>query len=143
MYLILAPAYRHIISHTIHKISTVHKSGIIKKTINSTAFNIMKNLKNSILFIIFCFLNNHHHRNNTYHNLKNSAGWILGRNGISIHHLAQFSTTPSHGINTKSCSTIRTMDITVIFFSFWKNLIGTKYINHDIKIHITRFLICL
>ena len=118
IYFILAPAYRHIISHTIHKINTVHKSGIIKKTINRTAFNMMKNLKNSNLFIIFCFLKSQDHKNRTYQSLKNSEGCILGRNGISIHHLAQFRTIPSHGTKTNNCNIISTTDMIVIFFSF-------------------------
>ncbi|MEI8252503.1 MAG: hypothetical protein WCG25_01850 [bacterium] len=57
-------------------------------------------------------------RNITYHNLKNSAGCILGSQGIFIHHLAQFKTIQTHGINTASCSASITIAIIFTFLLF-------------------------
>ncbi len=74
IYFILAPAYRHIISHTIARIITVPRSGINRKIKKSNAFKIMNETKKSFVFTLSRFLINHQPRNSTYHNLKNSAG---------------------------------------------------------------------
>lgn len=87
MYFILAPAYRHMMSPTIPRIITVPRSGINKKIKKRAALRIIKYMKKFLLFILSRFLMSHHHTKSTYPNLKNSAGWILGRNGILIHPL--------------------------------------------------------
>ena len=118
MYLIFAPAYRHIIHHTIAKIITVPKSGINKNTKNNIALSMINETKNSLVFTLLYFLISHHHKKSTYHNLKNSAGWILGSKGILIHPLAPLSTTPIPGINTAICKIISTIAMMVIFLFF-------------------------
>ena len=104
------------INATIPRIITVHKSGISKKTKKSNAFSIKNEVKNSLVFTLSRFLINHHPKNSMYPNLKNSAGCILGKKGISIHHLDPLSTTHIPGTNTKSWSTMRSIAMMVIFF---------------------------
>jgi len=79
---------------------------------------MIKLIKNSFLFIISRFLSSHEDKNNTYHILKNSDGCILGNHGRLIHHLAQFNSTPNHGINTDICNNIRTTHIITIILFF-------------------------
>lgn len=105
-------------SPTIPKIITVPKSGINKKTKKRSAFSTIKEMKNSLVFALSRFLISHHQRKSTYHSLKNSAGWMLGRNGMSIHPLAPLSTIPIQGINTATCNTIRMTAIMVMFLLF-------------------------
>lgn len=116
IYLIFAPAYRHMINATIPKIITVHKSGISKKTKKSNVFSIKNEVKNSLVFTLSRFLISHPPKNKIYPNLKNSAGWILGKNGISIHHLDPLRTTHIPGTNTRSWSTMSAIAIMVMFF---------------------------
>ncbi|MEI8092514.1 MAG: hypothetical protein WCG98_10590 [bacterium] len=118
MYLSLAPTYRHIINQTIPRIITVHRSGMRRKIKNNIAFNTMNEIKNPLSLTILSLLNSHDHKKNTYPSLKNSAGWILGKNGILIHHLAPLSVTPMPGINTDNCSTIKTTAMMIIVFCF-------------------------
>lgn len=143
MYFILPHAYRQRISAIIHKINSVHKSGISKKTANNKIFITIKLIKNCCVFIVLRFLINHDEKKRTYHNLKNSDGWRLHKIGISIHHLAPLSVTPSHGINTANCKIIIIIQRMMMFLFFWKNLNGSKYIHVPIIIPITMFLICL
>jgi hypothetical protein len=117
-YFNLAPMYRHMISQTIPRIITVHRSGIKRKMKNSIALRTRNEMKNGLVFVMLRFLSNHDHKNNTYPSLKNSAGWILGKNGILIHHLAPLSVIPMPGINTDICSTMRMMAMIVMFLSF-------------------------
>lgn len=100
IYLIFAPAYRHMMSPTIPIIINVPKSGIKRNTKKRSAFIVMKETKNSFSFTLLRFLSNHHPRKRTYPNLKNSAGWILGKNGMSIHPLAPLRVIPIPGMKT-------------------------------------------
>lgn len=143
IYFIFAPAYRHMISPTIPRIITVPKSGINKKTKKRRVFSMINEMKKSLVFIFSRFLINHHQRNSTYHNLKNSAGWILGRNGILIHPLAPLRTIPTPGINTAICNAIKIVAIMVVFLFFWKNLIGMAYTIPAITKANPIFLNCL
>ncbi|MEI6118528.1 MAG: hypothetical protein WCP92_04835 [bacterium] len=123
-YFIFAPAYRHIIKPTIARIITVPKSGINKNIMKNIALSNINDTKKSLVFTLSRFLINRHHKNNTYHNLKNSAGCILPNHGIFIHPLAPLSTIPIPGINTDICRNIKITAIMVIFLFFWKNFIG-------------------
>ena len=118
IYFIFAHAYRHMMRPTIPRIITVPKSGINKKTTKRSAFKMINEMKKSLVFTLSRFLISHHHRNNTYPNLKNSAGWMLGRNGILIHPLAPLSTIPIPGINTAICNSIRITAMIVVFLLF-------------------------
>jgi hypothetical protein len=118
-------AYRAITNPVSQSIRTVHKSGTSKNIKNKIAFSTTKAIKNSFLSTKFLFLKSRLAKNITYHNLKNSAGCILGNQGIFIHHLAQFKTIPTHGINTASCSAMIAIAIIFTFLLFWKNFIGT------------------
>ena len=100
-------------------------------------------MKKSLVFTLSRFLISHHQRKRTYHNLKNSAGWILGRNGISIHPLAPLSTIPIPGINTDTCNAIKITAMIVVFLFFWKNLMGMVYTILAITSAIPMFLNCL
>ena len=67
---------------------------------------------------VFLFLTSHQAIKSTYHNLKNSQGWILGNHLIYSHHLAQLYVAQIHGINTRICK-INTNIVTIqIFFCF-------------------------
>jgi hypothetical protein len=143
MYLSFAPTYRHMISPTIPRIISVPRSGMSKKTKKRMALMVMNEMKKLLSLILLRFLNNHDHKNNTYPNLKNSAGWILGRKGILIHHLAPLSVIPIPGTKTANCNTIKMTDIMMIFLSFWKNLRETIYTSHDITNANQIFLNCL
>lgn len=118
MYLSLAPIYRHMISPTIPRIITVPRSGIRRKMKKRMALSTMKEMKNFLSLTMLRFLSSHDQRNNTYQSLKNSAGWMLGRNGILIHPLAPLSVMPIPGMNTAICNAMRMMAIMIIFFSF-------------------------
>jgi len=114
------------ISPTIPRIITVPRSGINRKMKKRLAFNTIKERKKSLVFTFSRFLINHHQRKSTYPNLKNSAGWILGRKGILIHPLAPLSTIPTPGINTDICKSINQTAIIVVFLLFWKTLMGME-----------------
>lgn len=64
------------------------------------------------------FLSNREEKKKTYHNLKNSAGCILGKKGRDIHHLAQLSTIPTPGTNTNICNNMRMIPIITMFLFF-------------------------
>lgn len=106
------------ISPTIPRIMTVPRSGINKKMKKRHAFNTIKETKKSFVFTFSRFLINHHERKSTYPNLKNSAGWILGRKGIFIHPLAPLSTIPIPGINTDICNAMSMLAMIVVFLLF-------------------------
>lgn len=142
IYLIFAPAYRHIINPTIPRIITVPRSGINKKTKKSRALSTMNEMKNSFVFIFSRFLISHAQRKSTYPNLKNSAGWMFGKNGRFTHHLAPWYSVPIPGINTASCRSIKMTAMMVIFLFFWKNLIGMAYTIPAITKAAAIFLIC-
>ena len=72
------------------------------------------------------FLSNRKDKKKTYHNLKNSEGCNVPKNGTLIHHLAQFSTIHIHGIKTSNCNTNTSTDAMIMFFCFLKNQIGNK-----------------
>jgi hypothetical protein len=112
------------INPTMAKIITVHRSGINRNTKKNHALSMRKETKNSLVFILSRFLINHAQRKSTYPNLKNSAGCILQRIGMFIHHLAPLSTIPIPGINTNNCTTINITAMIVMFLFFWKNLMG-------------------
>ena len=143
IYLILAPAYRHMMSPTIPRIMTVPRSGINKKTKKRSAFNMMNEMKKSLVFTLSRFLISHALRKSTYHNLKNSAGCILPISGIFIHHLAPLITTHIPGKNTNICNIIRMTAMMVTFLFFWKNLMGIAYMIAAMTIANPTFLICL
>ena len=124
IYFSLAHAYRHMISPTIPRIITVPRSGINKKIKKNIAFNMMNEMKKSLVFTLSRFLISHAQRKSTYPNLKNSAGCILQRSGIFIHPLEPLSTIPIPGMNTDICNTIRMMAMMVTFLLFWKNFMG-------------------
>ena len=105
-------------SHTIPIIIKVPRSGIKRNTKKSNAFTTKKETKNSFSFTLLRFLKSHHPRKRTYPSLKNSAGWILGKNGISIHPLAPLRVIPIPGINTDNWSAMRMTAMIKIFFSF-------------------------
>lgn len=105
-------------SPTIARIITVPKSGINKKMKKKITFKIINEMKKSFVFTLSRFLINHHPKKSTYHNLKNSAGCMLGNPGISIHPLAPLSTIPIPGTNTNICNTMRKTAIIVIFLLF-------------------------
>ena len=130
-------------SQTIPRIITVPRSGMSKKIKNNIALTTMNEIKNFLSLTILRLLNNHDHKKNTYHNLNNSAGWILGNKGIFTQPLAPLSVTPSPGINTANWSTIRIIAMIVIFLSFWKNLIETLYISPAATTAIPTLLSCL
>jgi len=115
---IFAPAYRHIINPTIPRIITVPRSGINKKMKKRNALIMINEIKNSLVSIFSRFLINHHQRNSTYPNLKNSAGCILPISGRLIHPLAPLSTVPTPGINTNIWSTIKMIAMMVILLFF-------------------------
>jgi hypothetical protein len=112
------PTYHAIISQTTQRISTVQRSGIRRKKLNNIALRITNAKTNSGLFKFFFFLNNHEERNITYHSLKNSAGWIEGRKGTLIHHLAPFNEIPIQGTNTINCKTNIMTEIIIMFLLF-------------------------
>ena len=139
----LAPAYRHMTSPTIARIITVQRSGINRNTKKNIASRIINEMKKSLVFILSRFLINHHPKKSTYHSLKNSAGWILGNIGISIHHLAPLYVAPIPGIKTAICNIISTIATMVTDLCFWKNFIGTAYIALAATRAKTMFLSCL
>ena len=106
------------ISQTIPRIRTVPRSGISRKMKKRHALSTMNEMKNFLSSTALRFLSSHDQRNKTYHSLKNSAGWILGKNGMLTHPLAPLRVIPSPGINTANCSVISTMATMVIFFAF-------------------------
>lgn len=118
-------AYRAIINPVNHITKALPKSGI-KMNINSeiTFMTTNERINWLSLSIDFLFLINHHDINKTYHSLKNSEGWILGKNGISNHHLAQFISTHIQGTKTSICSINTITVIITIFLCFWKKRIG-------------------
>lgn len=115
IYFIFAPAYRHMMSPTIPRIITVPRSGTSKKSRKNMAFNMMNETKKSLVFTLSRFLISRHQRKSTYPSLKNSAGWMFGNHGRSIHPLAPLSTTQIPGINTAICNAISMMAMIVMF----------------------------
>jgi hypothetical protein len=113
----------------------------IAKNIAFITRNDMNNWLSS--FISFLFLISHHAINKTYHNLKNSQGCILGRCGISIHHLAQLYSAHIQGTNTMSCSINVATVIIKIFFCFLKKSTGILYTAKAMMMASTMFLKCL
>ena len=89
------------------------------------------------------FLRSREEKKKTYPSLKNSAGCILGKKGREIHHLAQLSSIPIPGINTRICKTIKTTPKIMMFLFFWKNLSGTIYTHKAIMTATAMFFNCL
>lgn len=79
---------------------------------------MMNDTKKSFVFILSRFLISHHQRKSTYHNLKNSAGWMFGNPGKSIHPLAPLRTIPIPGINTAICNAMSITAMIVMFLFF-------------------------
>lgn len=126
IYLILAPAYRHMTNPTMPRIMTVPRSGMSRKRKKNIAFNMMNERKKSFVFTLSRFLISRHHRKSTYPSLKNSAGWMLVSPGMLIHPLAPLSVIPMPGMNTAIWSAMRMIAMMVTFLLLWKNLIGIE-----------------